>query len=607
MANITANFRLACVFARYWQNNSFIFSEVKDLYGLFFLAALLSFFASILEGIGIGLIVIFLQGLVGSQKAPINTGLEWMHKWILRENHSEVEVLLRLSILVFLVAALGSLLSYAYSICTGIIQSTALYRLRKRIFEQFQSFSLIYFSQIKSGELVNSIISEVETLWQPFQLFSGLLEKLIRCVVYSVILISISWQLSLSAIVALICLSIGLTLVRQEVRHLSHIRARDRAVFTSSIVEVVNAIEIVHAFATYDFERRRFNRVAKTIRKNFVRITIKSSLVNPITKTSGTAIILIILVYGFVKLQMPAELLLGFVFVLNRLVQVVQEVNGNFVLISQGQGSLTNIRELLRTDNKPFFRNGNHSFEGLKKGISLRSVYFGYRPEFQVLSNISIELYKGQTTALVGASGSGKTTLAALLLRFYDVQNGQILVDGVDIKQLDIVSFRQKVAIVSQDTFIFNTSVRDNIAYGLEAVSDREIYKAAHLANAFEFIQNLPEKLDTVLGDRGVKLSGGQRQRIAIARALLRDPEILILDEATSALDSEAEHLVKESIEQLSVGRTIISIAHRLSTIAQADQIIVLQEGRIIEQGSYQDLLEKKGQLWRFHQLQHNH
>ncbi len=210
-------------------------------------------------------------------------------------------------------------------------------------------------------------------------------------------------------------------------------------------------------------------------------------------------------------------------------------------------------------------------------------------------------------TAIVGASGAGKTTLVDLIPRFYDPTLGRILVDGADLREFDINSVRRKLAVVSQDTFIFNTSIRANIAYGSETATEEAIWEAARLANALEFIQEMPEGLDTQMGDRGVRLSGGQRQRIAIARALLRNPEILILDEATSALDSVSERLIQESLETLAAGRTVIAIAHRLSTIVRANKVVVLEQGRIVEQGTYQELLEQRGRLWNYHQMQHDY
>jgi subfamily B ATP-binding cassette protein MsbA len=233
-------------------------------------------------------------------------------------------------------------------------------------------------------------------------------------------------------------------------------------------------------------------------------------------------------------------------------------------------------------------------------------VDFGYDPGELVLHNISLTIEQGKMTALVGASGAGKSTLADLIPRFYDPTQGKILIDGVDLREFDINSVRRRLAVVSQDTFIFNTSVRNNIAYALEGVDEEAIREAARLANALEFIEDMPEGFETQLGDRGVRLSGGQRQRIAIARALLRNPEILILDEATSALDSVSERLIQESLEKLSVGRTVIAIAHRLSTIVRADKVVVLEQGHIVEQGTYDELLQQHGKLWQYHQMQHD-
>jgi len=268
-------------------------------------------------------------------------------------------------------------------------------------------------------------------------------------------------------------------------------------------------------------------------------------------------------------------------------------------------GSIDNIKNLLRTDDKVYFKNGNIQFPGFQRSIDLVSVDFAYNVNQQILKNVTLTIERGKMTALIGASGAGKTTLADLIPRFHDATDGDVYIDEVDIKQLEINSLRRKIAVVSQDTFIFNASVWDNIAYGTPEATEWEIKEAARLANALEFILQMPEGFDTTMGDRGVRLSGGQRQRIAIARALLRNPEILILDEATSALDSISEQLIQDSLEKLSAGRTVIAIAHRLSTIAKADKVVVLEQGRIVEQGKYQELLKIQGKLWKYHQMQY--
>jgi subfamily B ATP-binding cassette protein MsbA len=243
-------------------------------------------------------------------------------------------------------------------------------------------------------------------------------------------------------------------------------------------------------------------------------------------------------------------------------------------------------------------------FTGLTKSIDFIDVTFAYEANRPVLRDLTLTIPRGQTTALVGASGAGKSTLADLLPRFYDPTDGRILIDGVDLRSFRMQSLRHRLAVVSQDTFIFNASVRYNIAYGLDDIDDKEVWAAARMANALEFILALPKGFDTELGDQGVRLSGGQRQRVAIARALLRNPEILILDEATSALDTVSERLIQASLDKLSVGRTVIAIAHRLSTIIRADQIIVMEQGRIVERGRYHELIQHRGHLWKYHQMQ---
>jgi len=335
-----------------------------------------------------------------------------------------------------------------------------------------------------------------------------------------------------------------------------------------------------------------------------IKVARAWTIVKPIAEAIVTTVLIGLIILSFAKFTLPVASLLTFFFVLIRVAPAIQDINGTMAFLSTLNGSLDNVKNLLESDNQGYFQNGSMEFTQLNRSIDIVSVDFGYDSSSLVLHNITLTLEKGKTTALVGASGAGKTTLADLIPRFYDPTQGHIFVDGVDLKELDVYSLRKNMAIVSQDTFIFNTSVWNNIAYGTLNATEAEIKEAARLANALEFIQDMPQGFDTQLGDRGVRLSGGQRQRIAIARALLRDPQILILDEATSALDSVSERLIQESLEKLSVGRTVIAIAHRLSTIAKADKVVVLEGGYIVEQGKYKDLLQERGKLWKYHQMQ---
>jgi ABC-type multidrug transport system fused ATPase/permease subunit len=374
-------------------------------------------------------------------------------------------------------------------------------------------------------------------------------------------------------------------------------------------MEFINGIRTIQSFATQEFERRRFYEASSQIVKANKKAITAWALVKPLAEGLATTILISMIIVAFTVFVANGTLqvasLLTFFFVLFRLVPNLQDVNNVMAQLSTLHGSADNIKELLRTDNKPYFKNGKTEFSGLARSIDFASVDFGYDASNLVLHDITLIIERGQMTALVGSSGAGKTTLADLIPRFYDPTQGQVLIDGVDLRQFNINSLRRKMAVVSQDTFIFNTSVRNNIAYGTEGATEEAILEAARLANALDFIQEMPEGLETQLGDRGVRLSGGQRQRIAIARALLRNPDILILDEATSALDSVSERLIQESLEKLSVGRTVIAIAHRLSTIVRADKVVVLEQGRIVEQGNYQELLDQRGKLWKYHQMQH--
>ncbi|PSN79849.1 ABC transporter ATP-binding protein, partial [filamentous cyanobacterium CCP4] len=300
-----------------------------------------------------------------------------------------------------------------------------------------------------------------------------------------------------------------------------------------------------------------------------------------------------------------ATLLLTFLFVLSRVVQFVGQLNSARSQLANSAASVDLVYDFLRRDNKPFMAQGDRAFTTLQSAITFEGIDFKYpTAKDWSLQGVDLALPKGTTLALVGASGAGKSTLADLLPRFYDPIGGRIAIDGVDLREFDLGSLRRAMGIVSQDTFLFNATVRDNIAYAQPAATDDEVVQAARRANAYEFISQLPQGFDTVVGDRGVLLSGGQRQRIAIARALLQNPPILILDEATSALDTVSEQLVQQALEDLSRDRTTLVIAHRLSTIRKADQIAVLDQGRVVELGTHDELLQQQGRYTDLYTLQ---
>lgn len=550
-----------------------VLREFKHFQGIAILAVVFSLLAATLEGVGIGLILTFLQGLTNPNATPIQTGISWFDIWLLGVHASTTSRLYRLSALILVATALRVFFSYLAGVYTGHAQHHLIDRLRKRLFEQFQALNLSYFSRTRSGELINSITTEIQQLAYVFSSVALFITQGSVIPVYIVSMLLLSWKLSIIAVFLFTLLTVALTTLIKRVREASFETSAARGQFTSIAVEFLNGIRTVHAFATQDFERQRFYEASSRVRIASDKANSASALTGPMAEGMATTILIIIVILGVAVLKLPVAALLTFLFVLIRLAPVVRLLNSTRANIANLQGSISNIKELLRSDNKTYFQDGQTPFTGLKQAIEFIAVYFGYGDASLVLQDINLEIEKGRTTALVGGSGAGKSTLAALISRFYEPTQGQILVDGIDIRNFKIKSLRQKMAVVSQDTFIFNTTVEQNIAYGSEEADQSAIWEAARLANALEFIQEMPEGFETQLGDRGVRLSGGQRQRIAIARALLRDPEILILDEATSALDSMSERLIQESLERLSVGRTVIAIAHRLSTIVRADKI----------------------------------
>ncbi|GAB4235180.1 MAG: ABC transporter ATP-binding protein [Elainellaceae cyanobacterium] len=573
------------------------------------MAIVFTLLAALFEGFGLGFLLSFLQSLTDPNAAPIKTGVEWLDVWVLGVNASSTERLYRISGFILLTTLVRLVFSYFSNLYSQIAQFRLAYHLRLRLFEQLQSLSLSYFANTRSGELVNSFTNETTGVIQAVEVMNFFFVRGTTIFVYLLSMFLLSSKLTIASLMLFSLLSVGISTLLGRVREASFIRSKASGHFISTVVEFINGIRTIRAAAAGDFERKRFYRVNAGVLSAATKSVSLQALVEPLAEGVATTILILMLILAFSTLipsgQLQTASLLTFLFILFRMMPLVKQLNGARAKMSSFQGSIANLREVLKTDGKPYAPSGWRKMHELKHGIEFRSVDFGYGLEQLVLNNITFTIECGKTTALVGASGAGKSTLADLLPRFYDPTAGHILIDGQELREFDVSSLRQRMAIVSQDTFIFNDTVRNNIAYSLEDVSDDRVWEAAKLANAVDFIQELPEGLDTLLGDRGVRLSGGQRQRIAIARALLRNPEILILDEATSALDSVSERLIQESIEKLSVGRTVIAIAHRLSTIVRADKVVVLDQGRIAEQGSYQELLSKRGKLWKYHQMQH--
>ncbi|MEA5528316.1 heterocyst formation ABC transporter subunit HepA [Dolichospermum sp. UHCC 0684] len=587
-----------------WQNNRVILREFKHFRVVAILAIVFSALAASFEGFGLGFLLVFLQSLTTPGAEPVKTGIGWFDILILGINASATERLYRISALIVVTTCMRASFNYIGQICIQFSEISLVDNLRKRIFQQLEAQTLNYFSHKKSGELVNTLTSEMERIRQIFGGLAFLITRSFTLIVYSISLFILSWKLTIVSILLFSLLAVALSTLNKQIRERSFTITTANDNFTARVLEFIEGIRTIHAFSTQEFERKRYYQASEKIVNTWKSVYWISLIVKPLAESISTLILISMIIVALTTGLMKVSALLTFFFVLFRIIPMTQDLNGVVAFLSTQAGAVENIKELLKTDDKIYFQNGALRFPGFKRSIDLVSVDFDYSPDQRVLHNITLSIKQGEMTALIGSSGAGKTTLADLIPRFHDATDGYIYIDEVDIRKFDINSLRSQIAVVSQNTFIFNTSVWNNIAYGTPTATATEIKEAARLANALEFILEMPEGFDTQLGDRGVRLSGGQRQRIAIARALLKNPEILILDEATSALDSVSERLIQESLEKLSVGRTVIAIAHRLSTIAKADKVVVLEQGKIVEQGAYQELLQQRGKFWQYYQIQ---
>jgi subfamily B ATP-binding cassette protein MsbA len=368
-------------------------------------------------------------------------------------------------------------------------------------------------------------------------------------------------------------------------------------------------MRIVKAFSMEEFEATKFFQTTRDYFRSLVRMTRIRHLASPINDLLATAAGIIILMYAGSRIlsgtgELQAGDFMTYVVSMFSLIKPAKELSQIHIKLQEGMAAAERVFEVLDTPETITDRPGARAVEMCGDGISFERVSFHYDQHEPVLKDISFDIKCGEVVALVGPSGAGKTTLFNLLPRFYDPQGGRILVDGCDTRDLSLKSLRGLMGIVTQETFLFHDTIRSNIAYGLSGVPDDTIIEAARMANAHEFIRSFPQQYETVVGSRGVRLSGGQRQRIAIARALLRNPQILLFDEATSALDTESERQVQEAIDRLLTGRTTMVIAHRLSTIKHADRIIVLDRGEIVEQGTHDALMQTEGLYHRLYTMQ---
>ena len=564
--------------------------------------------AALLDGAGIGLTIPFLRLLLNEGLSFPAHDLPYLSEisaWIALQSKSTLLIIFGLILLGSL--ALKSFFGYWAEILTTFYREDLIAVFRESLYRTFIFAPTSFFDREKLGTLSNTM-NEIIHINILLAFLISLATSIFILFAYLCTLILVSWQLTVLIVVLISAIGFGLTRLLGRIKKVGVAVVDARHDLNVLTLDVLAGVRVVKSYTTENYELSRFQKISGIVRDTNGIVAKKVVLLEPVTEFSTMAIAMLILIISYISLiskgLLSTSALMAFMLALIKIIPVTKRINSARGAISQYTPSLLTVAQMLRSDHCKPLQSGSLQLSRLKEGISFQNVSFAYHNRATVLKDFNLDIPCGETVALVGSSGAGKSTVAVLVPRFYDVTSGKIYLDGEDICSYDLESLRQRIGIVSQDTYVFNASIKDNIAYGASNISEAEIFEAARLANAHEFIQQLPLDYETLVGDRGVQLSGGQRQRLSIARAILRDPDILILDEATSALDSQSERLVQEAIERLRKNRTVIVIAHRLSTIRNADCIVVMHEGKIIEKGKHQDLLNRKGTYWSFHNVQ---
>ena len=486
---------------------------------------------------------------------------------------------------------------------TGVVRD-----IRNQLYRKITSLPLGFFSEERKGDIIARMSGDVQEIENSIMSSLDMLFKNpILIIAYFSTLIIISWQLTLFTIIFVPLFGWFMGLVGRKLKARSITAQSLWSDTMSQVEETLGGLRIIKAFCAEEKMNSRFDRINSEYRNHIKRVNIRQQMAHPMSEFLGTVMIVIVLWFGGVLVlnnqTIEAPTFIYYLIILYSIIQPLKDFSKAGYNIPKGLASMERVDKILLAENdirEPVKPVHISSFE---HQIEFRHVSFKYDQQW-VLKDINIVIPKGKTIALVGQSGSGKSTLVDLIPRYYDVQEGEVLIDGINVKDLGIHDLRQLIGNVNQEAILFNDSFFNNISFGVENATMKQVEEAARIANAHDFIMQTEEGYDTNIGDRGGRLSGGQRQRVSIARAILKNPPILILDEATSALDTESERLVQDALERLMKTRTTVAIAHRLSTIKNADEIYVLHEGRIVEQGSHDKLMSVDGYYRKLHDMQ---
>ena len=534
--------------------------------------------------------------------------LNYIYTMLFGAEWSITKVLMMLAVILVAMNLLSNLFRYLGGYTVESMRVTTVQRMRNAMFDSVIGKDVGYFSNQRKGDIISRITSDVGVV--QFCITNTLqvaFREPFLIIGYLVLMLSISWELALFSVLFLPVVGFLIGSIVKKLRHPAQKSQQRLGDLVSVLDESLGGIKIVKTYTAADYLKEKFHYLNQTLADTLLWMARRQQLASPMSEMLGITAVAVILVFGgnlVMNGLMSAAGFISFIAAFSQITRPVRAFIDQFANINQGVAAGERIFEILDSKNEIEDAAEAKEFKGFNDSIEFRNVRFSYDDTREIIHGVSFTVRKGETVALVGPSGGGKSTLSELMERFYDANSGDILFDGESIRNFKQDSLRGAMSLVSQETVLFNDTIKNNIALGRLDATDEEIVEACKVANAHSFIAESPEGYDTNIGDRGTKLSGGQRQRLSIARAVLKNPEILILDEATSALDTESEKLVQDALTNLLKGRTSVVIAHRLSTIMNADRIFVIDDGQIVEEGKHEELIAKGGVYSKLVELQ---